>query len=116
MERSWRYLSTVKRSACELLARVAQLPLGTKPQRESASALSVDPVDAAVELLSKARKAVEDAAEDEGVRAVRSGEEAERQQNAIRRIGRILAKVKVDVADDATSDGNLVVDTEIVED
>lgn len=67
-----------------------------------------DPVDAAIQLLSVARQAVETATENETARKGRTREEAQRQQDAIRRIGRILSKVKVD-ADD-------IVDAEIVED
>lgn len=78
-----------------------------------------DPVDAALELLEAARRAVENATEDKAARKARSGEDAQRQQDAIRRIGRILSKVKVDA--DATPDAGVVdedgiVDAELVED
>ncbi|MFI8504504.1 hypothetical protein ACIGFK_39275 [Streptomyces sp. NPDC085524] len=92
--------------------------LGGKPSRSS------DPVDGALELLNVARQAIENATEDKAARKTRSGEEAQRQQDAIRRIGRILSKVKVDA--DATHDAVLVdahagdedgiVDAELVED
>ncbi|WP_189766238.1 hypothetical protein [Streptomyces xanthochromogenes] len=67
-----------------------------------------DPVDAALLLLERAHRAIEDAAEDRNATAQRAAEAADRQQKAIRKIGRILAKVTVD-ADD-------IVDAEIVED
>ncbi|MFD0555293.1 hypothetical protein ACFQ0X_43540 [Streptomyces rectiviolaceus] len=73
-----------------------------------------DPVDVALKLLEGAWRAVEAATEDEAARKVRSGEEAQRQQAGIRRIGRVLAKVKVE-ADTDTLDGDVVVDAELVE-
>ncbi|MGW6247954.1 hypothetical protein [Streptomyces roseolus] len=89
---------------------------GGKPGRSS------DPVDGALELLNVARQAIESATEDKAARKARSSEEAQRQQDAIRRIGRILSKVKVDAdatpdvavgADAADEDG--IVDAELVE-
>ncbi|MFF8035919.1 hypothetical protein [Streptomyces sp. NPDC016626] len=83
---------------------------------------SSDPVDGALELLNVARQAIENATEDKAARKARSSEEAQRQQDAIRRIGRILSKVKVDA--DATPDVNVdagavdedgIVDAELVE-
>jgi len=53
-------------------------------------------------------------AEDKAARRVRTGEEAQRQQDAIRRIGRILSKVKVE-ADADIVDGEVIVDAELVE-
>ncbi|WNI20231.1 hypothetical protein [Actinacidiphila sp. ITFR-21] len=79
------------------------------------SDLSSDPVDAAVLLLNRARQAIENATEDKAARRVRTSEEAQRQQAAIRRIGRILSKVKVD-ADAGAVDGEVIVDAELVED
>ncbi|MFH8336320.1 hypothetical protein [Streptomyces sp. AM6-12] len=67
-----------------------------------------------------ARQAIENATEDKAARKARSSEEAQRQQDAIRRIGRILSKVKVDA--DAIPDVNVavdedgIVDAELVED
>ncbi|MGW2181233.1 hypothetical protein ACWCXX_24670 [Streptomyces sp. NPDC001732] len=75
---------------------------------------SSDPVDAALRLLDAARQAVEDATEDKKARGARSSEGAQRQQAAIRRIGRILAKVKVE-SDHDTIDGEVIVDVEVVE-
>ncbi|MDQ1022433.1 tRNA-dihydrouridine synthase [Streptomyces umbrinus] len=69
-------------------------------------------MDAALQLLNAARQAVEDATEDKVASKARSGEGAQRQQDTIRRIGRILSKVKVD-AD--TVDGDVIVDAELVE-
>lgn len=76
-----------------------------------------DPVETALQLLNAARHAVESATEDEAARKARSSEAAQRQQDAIRRIGRILSKVKV-AADTDTSDGDgdTVADAELVED
>ncbi|WP_307718026.1 hypothetical protein [Streptomyces sp. V4I23] len=84
---------------------------------------SSDPVDGALELLNVARQTIENATEDKAARKARSPEEAQRQQDAIRRIGRILSKVKVDA--DATPNVNVdagavdedgIVDAELVED
>ncbi|MEU9197747.1 hypothetical protein [Streptomyces hundungensis] len=93
----------------------------TKPEQGGMPSRSSDPVDGALELLNVARQAIENAAEDKAARKARSGEEAQRQQDAIRRIGRILSKVKVDA--DAAPDGNAdavdedgIVDAELVED
>ncbi|WP_371640297.1 hypothetical protein [Streptomyces virginiae] len=61
-------------------------------------------MDAALQLLHTARQAVENATEDKAARKVRSGEEAQRQQDAIRRIGRILSQVKVE-AEISPADG-----------
>ncbi|MFJ9153397.1 hypothetical protein ACIRP7_36285 [Streptomyces sp. NPDC102270] len=83
-------------------------------EQSRASERSSDPVDAALQLLNAARQAVEDATEDKAARKARSGEEAQRQQDAIRRIGRILSKVKVD-ADADTVDEDVIVDAELVE-
>ncbi|MFZ3475180.1 hypothetical protein ACODT4_39900 [Streptomyces sp. 2.9] len=80
-----------------------------------ASGRSADPVEAALQLLNAARHAVENATENRTARMVRSGEEAKRQQEAIRRIGRILSKVKVE-ADTEIIDVEVVVDTETVGD
>ena len=82
-------------------------------EQDGRSGQSSDPVDAALQLLNAARQAIENAAEDKDARKARSGEEAQRQQDAIRRIGRILTKVKVDA--DATDDGDVIVDAELVE-
>ncbi|MFJ9214450.1 hypothetical protein [Streptomyces sp. NPDC102264] len=57
---------------------------------------SADPIDAALQLLNTARQLVETATEDKAARRARSSEEAQRQQDAIRHIGRILSKVKVE--------------------
>ncbi|WP_331745875.1 hypothetical protein [Streptomyces virginiae] len=78
----------------------------------AASDRSTGPVDAARQLLHTARQAVDNATEDKAARKVRSGEEAQRQQDAIRRIGRMLSQVKVE-AD--IVDGEVVVDAETVE-
>ncbi|WP_331722797.1 hypothetical protein OG848_47485 (plasmid) [Streptomyces canus] len=86
----------------------------TEPGQSRTSERSSDPVDAALQLLNVARQAVEDATEDKVARKARSGEEAQRQQDAIRRIGRILSKVKVD-ADVDTVDADVIVDAELVE-
>ncbi|WP_329296253.1 hypothetical protein [Streptomyces sp. NBC_01455] len=75
---------------------------------------SSDPVDAAIQLLDTARQVVEDATEDKAGRRARSSEEAQRQQDAIRRIGRILSKVKVE-SDADIIDGEVVIDAELVE-
>lgn len=71
---------------------------------------SSDPVDAALQRLDAAKQAVENAVADKGASKARNGEEAQRQQDAIRRIGRILTKVKVDA-----DDGDVIVDAELVE-
>ncbi|MFI1004918.1 hypothetical protein ACIP10_36060 [Streptomyces galbus] len=95
----------------------AVMPLQrTEAQREHAVApsRSTDPVDAALRLLDSARQAVENATEDKASRRTRRGEDAQRQQDAIRRIGRILSKVKVE-ADADTVDDDGVVDAELVE-
>ncbi|GAA2768501.1 hypothetical protein GCM10010103_75430 [Streptomyces paradoxus] len=55
-----------------------------------------------------------DAGQAPGPRKARSGEEAQRQQDAIHRIDRILSKVKVEVDAD-TVDGDVIVDAEVVE-
>ncbi|MBV7674332.1 hypothetical protein STHAL_33335 [Streptomyces halstedii] len=93
----------------------------TETNPEQGGSRSSDPVDGALELLNVARQAIENATEDKAARKARSSEEAQRQQDAIRRIGRILSKVKVDA--DATPDGNAdavdedgIVDAELVED
>lgn len=75
---------------------------------------SADPVDGALQLLDVARQNIERATEDKAARRVRTGEEAQRQQDAIRRIGRILSKVKVE-ADAGIVDGEVIVDAELVE-
>lgn len=77
------------------------------------SSQSPDPVDAALRLLETARQTIENAVENKAARRVRGSEEAVRQQAAIRRIGRILSKVKVE-ADDDIVDAE-VVDAELVE-
>lgn len=74
----------------------------------------LDPVDAALQLLNTARQVVEDAAEDKAARRARSSEEAQRQQETVRRIGRILSKVKIE-ADANIVDGEVIVDAELVE-
>ncbi|MEU1669392.1 hypothetical protein ABZ547_38630 [Streptomyces sparsogenes] len=95
-----------------------------KREQGGTTSRSSDPVDAALELLNAARQAVENATEDKAARKARSGEDAQRQQDAIRRIGRILSKVKVDA--DATLDADAdagagaveeddIVDAELVE-
>ncbi|MFE6189133.1 hypothetical protein ACFQ6U_32390 [Streptomyces sp. NPDC056465] len=71
-----------------------------------APAPETDPVDTALRLLQAAREAIEDAAEDQRAREARSEDHARFQQEAIRRIGRVLAKVKVE--------GELIPDAEIV--
>ncbi|MFB7258071.1 hypothetical protein [Streptomyces nojiriensis] len=80
---------------------------------------SSDPVDGALQLLNVARQAIESATEDKVARKTRSGEEARRQEEAIRRIGRILSKVKVDAdvasPDVDASDEDGIVDAELVE-
>lgn len=95
----------------------------TTPEQGGMPRRSPDPVDGALELLNVARQAIENATEDKAARKARSSEEAQRQQDAIRRIGRILSKVKVDA--DAAPDGNVdadavdedgIVDAELVED
>lgn len=85
-----------------------------KGEQGGTSGRNPDPVDAALQLLDTARQAVEDATEDKAARRARSSEEAQRQQDAIRRIGRILAKVKVE-ADAEIVDEDVVVDAELVE-
>ncbi|MFI8008443.1 hypothetical protein [Streptomyces sp. NPDC086010] len=84
------------------------------PQNSAGSAPGTDPVDTALRLLHAAREAIETATEDKTARRERSGSDAQRQQNAIRRIGRILGKIKVEADDDALDPA--VVDAEIVED
>lgn len=89
-----------------------------KREQGGAPSRSSDPVDAALELLDAARQAVENATEDKAARKARSGEDAQRQQDAIRRIGRILSKVKVDadaVPDPDAVDEDGIVDAELVE-
>ncbi|QNE79568.1 hypothetical protein F0344_34395 (plasmid) [Streptomyces finlayi] len=61
-----------------------------------------------------AREVIENATEDKAARRARSSEKAQRQEDAIRRIGRILSKVKVE-ADGDIIDGEVVVDAELVE-
>ncbi|MFG3142477.1 hypothetical protein ACGFZA_40500 [Streptomyces sp. NPDC048211] len=85
-----------------------------KGEQGDTSGRSSDPVDAALQLLDTARQVVENATEDKAARRARSSEEAQRQQDAIRRIGRILSKVKVE-ADTDIVDGEVVVDAELVE-
>ncbi|MFF4249370.1 hypothetical protein ACFYY2_33605 [Streptomyces sp. NPDC001822] len=81
------------------------------PQKSAGSAPGTDPVDAALRLLHAAREAIETATEDKTARRVRSGSDAQRQQDAIRRI---LGKIKVEADDDALDPA--VVDAELVED
>ncbi|MEU7347979.1 hypothetical protein ACIQIG_33920 [Streptomyces bacillaris] len=67
---------------------------------------SADPVDTALKLLQSAREAVERATEDKSARRGRTEGEAQRQQESIRRIGRILGKVRVE--------GEVIEEAEIV--
>ncbi|MEE1930816.1 hypothetical protein V1J52_21955 [Streptomyces sp. TRM 70351] len=85
-----------------------------KPEQGGMLSRSSDPVDAALELLDAAWQVVGNATEDKVARKARSGEEAQRQQDAIRRIGRILSKVEVDTDVDADAE-NVIVDAELVE-
>ncbi|MFE1522181.1 hypothetical protein ACFW9I_36275 [[Kitasatospora] papulosa] len=85
----------------------------TSPKTESPDP-SADPVDAALRLLHAAREAIETATEDKPARKLRTGSDAQRQQDAIRRIGRILGKIKVEADDDALD--AVAVDAELVED
>ncbi|WP_306324141.1 hypothetical protein [Streptomyces sp. CC224E] len=92
-------------------APVAALPAQSTSERDPGktdTAKQPDPMDAAVNLLHHAKEAIEHALADSAAREARSHEDAQRQQNAIRKAGRILSKVTVG-ADD-------VIDAEVVED
>ncbi|MFD3820751.1 hypothetical protein ACFWRZ_37330 [Streptomyces rubiginosohelvolus] len=78
----------------------------TDKGRSEAPASATDPIDAALRLLHAAREAIEGAAENKRAREGRSEDHARFQQEAIRRIGRVLAKVKVE--------GEFIPDAEIV--
>ncbi|MFE1519559.1 hypothetical protein ACFW9I_22515 [[Kitasatospora] papulosa] len=82
--------------------------------QESPAPTPSDPVDAALRLLHTAREAIESATEDRQARTARAGEDAQRQQDAIRRIGRILSKIKVEAVGEVIDPS--VVDAELVED
>ncbi|MGD6757287.1 hypothetical protein [Streptomyces sp. BH105] len=76
---------------------------------------STDPVEAALQALAAARKAIEDAVEDKKARAARSPKTAAEQQNDIRRIGRILAKIKVEGDGTVAAEDDDGLDAEIVD-
>ncbi|MET7843661.1 hypothetical protein ABZT45_34670 [Streptomyces sp. NPDC005356] len=89
---------------------VAALPAQASPARaaQDTSAKQADPMDGALDRLHSAMEAIERALSDESAQAARTREEAGRQQHAIRKVGRILAKVTVGTDD--------VIDVEVVQD
>ncbi|MFD8940251.1 hypothetical protein ACFV0R_34215 [Streptomyces sp. NPDC059578] len=86
---------------------MAPAPVPEQRTGEANDSPPTDPVYAALRQLQAARAAIERAAGSEGARRTRTGEEAQCQQDTIRRIGRALSKVKVA--------GDLIEDAEVVE-